>query len=69
MAEDQLKAAWHAVSERLVSEGYSRSAVAETMLDVALRSSIDSLGCNAAGARVLATMRGISAEPRLAEAA
>lgn len=32
----ELDAAWRAVSERLIGSGYSRSAVVETMMSVAL---------------------------------
>lgn len=33
----ELQAAWRAVAERLIGSGYARSAVAETMMDVALQ--------------------------------
>lgn len=32
----ELNAAWRAVSDRLISCGYARSAVVETMMDIAL---------------------------------
>lgn len=62
----ELNAAWRAVSERLISAGYSRSAVVETMMGVALGDLDELYGLQEATHFILKTR---SQRRKLAEAA
>ena len=65
----ELHAAWRAVSDRLINCGYARSAVAETMMSVALADLDELYGLQEATHYILKTRSGrrrtVESEPRV----